>query len=258
MVAVYILAGVLGLCVGSFLNVVIYRVPNGMSLAKPPSHCPQCGTRIKWYDNIPVLSYCFLGGKCRSCGAHIPFRYTLVELANALLWLACVFAFWERSIPYACIAAVACSVFLCVACIDLEHMLVFDRFVVILAALGVASIFFDGFAPWWSHLVGGGGGGLVLLLIGLVLTKLLKKDALGGGDVKLVAAFGLLLGWEKLLLGLLVASLTASVALLVLRLVRKDERGREYPFAPFLVFGAAVAMFVGELVIEWYLSLFIA
>lgn len=255
MIAVYILAGLLGLCVGSFLNVVIYRVPNGMSVVSPPSHCPKCDKPIKWYDNIPVLSYCILRGKCRYCGEHISFRYTVVELLNAALWLLSVWLFWESSIPYACIAAAASSVFICVAFIDLEHMLVFDRFVIILAALGVAGIFFDSFTVWWSHLVGGLGGGLILFLLGWALTKILKKDALGGGDVKLVAACGLLLGWEKLVLSMLIASLSASFVLLVLRLVRKDERGMEYPFAPFIVAGALVALFAGEFIINWYLQL---
>ena len=86
-VVALILAGVLGLCVGSFLNVVIYRLPNGMNLAKPASHCPKCKKEIKWYDNIPVLSYIILGGKCRNCKTHISFRYTLVELLNAILWV---------------------------------------------------------------------------------------------------------------------------------------------------------------------------
>ena len=90
LVFTYVLTGLLGLCIGSFLNVVIYRVPLGMSVVYPPSHCPKCDYKLKWYDNIPVLSYCLLGGKCRSCGEHISFRYTVVELANMLLWLASV------------------------------------------------------------------------------------------------------------------------------------------------------------------------
>ena len=100
LIVTYILAGLVGLCVGSFLNVVIYRVPNDMSLAKPASHCPKCGYVLHWYDNIPILSYLMLGGKCRKCKEHISIRYTLVEIFNMLLWLLSVYLFWEELLEY--------------------------------------------------------------------------------------------------------------------------------------------------------------
>ena len=140
-IVTYLLTAIFGLCVGSFLNVVIYRVPAGLSLATPASHCPQCKHMIRRRDNVPVLSYLFLRGKCRDCGAHIPFRYTAVELANAALWLLSVYLFWGRSIPFAVLAALCCSTLICVFFIDLSHMLVFDRFVLILLALGAAATF---------------------------------------------------------------------------------------------------------------------
>ena len=105
LVVAYVFAGLFGICIGSFLNVVIYRVPNGMSVAFPGSHCPKCGYQLKWYDNIPVLSYLMLGGKCRGCKERISPRYATVELANMLLWLLSVALFWERSIVFACVAA---------------------------------------------------------------------------------------------------------------------------------------------------------
>ena len=108
------MASILGLCVGSFLNVVIYRVPNKMSLAYPPSHCTTCDYTLKWYDNIPVLSYIMLGGRCRSCKTHISFRYTAVEIANMLLWLLSVLLFWEESIAMAVIAALSSTLFICI------------------------------------------------------------------------------------------------------------------------------------------------
>ena len=98
LICAYVLSGILGLCVGSFLNVVIYRWPNNMSIAKPSSHCPTCKYELRWYDNIPVLSYLMLGGKCRSCKTHISFRYTAVEVANTVLWLLCAFLFWRHSL----------------------------------------------------------------------------------------------------------------------------------------------------------------
>ena len=254
LICAYVLSGIFGLCVGSFLNVVIYRLPNKMSLAKPNSHCPTCKYELRWYDNIPVLSYVMLGGKCRSCKTHISFRYTAVELANTVLWLLCTFLFWEKSIPLACIYMIVCSVFLCVFFIDLEHQIIFDRFQIILLVLGVASIFFDKDYGWLSHIIGGVSGFAVFYLISWGFEKLCGKEGLGGGDVKLAGVVGLLLGWERLLLGLLIATIPAAVIMLILSKGKKVEN-RQFPFAPFLVVGFGVSMLFGTQIIGWYLSL---
>lgn len=257
LIAIYVLTGVLGICVGSFLNVVIYRVPNGMSLAFPASHCPACNYALKWYDNIPVLSYIILGGKCRSCKARISPRYAAVELANMLLWLLAVLVFWERSPVLAVIAALASSLMICVFFIDLEHKLVFDRFVIMIGILGIVSCFFDPAYGWLSHLIGGAVGFISFFGIAWAFEKLRGIEGLGGGDIKLTAVCGLLLGWQRLLLSVLVASVSASIVLLILSRIKNDpENGEsaEYPFAPFLTFGFALAMFFGEAIIEWYLT----
>ena len=254
LLCVYVLSGILGLCVGSFLNVVIYRLPHNMSLAKPGSHCPSCKYELHWYDNIPVLSYLMLGGKCRKCKTHISFRYTAVELANTLLWLLCVFLFWEKSIPLACIYIIVLSVFICVFFIDLEHQIIFDRFQIILLILGVASIFFDKDFGWLSHVIGGVVGFAVFYLISWGFEKLCGKEGLGGGDVKLAGVVGLLLGWERLLLGLLIATIPAAVIMLILSKGKKGEN-RQFPFAPFLVVGFGASMLFGTQIIDWYLAL---
>ena len=252
---IYILTALTGLCVGSFLNVVIYRVPEKMSLSKPASHCPKCGYKLKWYDNIPVLSYCILGGKCRSCKEHISFRYTAVEVMNALLWVASVAVFWKESIPYACLCAAACSVCIVIAFIDIEHMLIFDRFQIILAVLAAAMIPFDTHIVWYSHLIGMGAGFIVFLAFALAGKKVFGRDALGGGDVKLAAVMGLMLGWEKLVISVLIASVLGSAVLLILRRARSDESTKEYPFGPFLVFGLLISVFLGNMLLKWYTGL---
>lgn len=254
LICAYVLSGIFGLCVGSFLNVVIYRLPNKMSLAKPNSHCPTCKYELRWYDNIPVLSYVMLGGKCRSCKTHISFRYTAVELANTVLWLLCTFLFWEKSIPLACIYMIVCSVFLCVFFIDLEHQIIFDRFQIILLVLGVASIFFDKDYGWLSHVIGGASGFALFYLISWGFEKLCGKEGLGGGDVKLAGVVGLLLGWERFLLGLLLATIPAAVIMLILSKGKRGE-SRQFPFAPFLVVGFGSSMLFGTQIIGWYLSL---
>lgn len=252
---VYLLAGVLGLCVGSFLNVVIYRLPKGMSLAVPGSHCTACGYSLKWYDNIPVLSYLFLGGKCRKCGVAISPRYMLVELTNGLLWLLCVRLFWQSQPGYAVVSALVLSVLICVFCIDWEHLLIFDRFVLLIALAGLAMLFFDEFARWQDHVIGAlsFGGGFGLIYFGVLW--LLKKEGLGFGDVKLAFAAGLLLGWQRMLLAILVASVSGSILLMLLRRAKHHEKDHEYPFGPFLVTGIALALLAGEPIIRWYLTL---
>ena len=255
MLCVYILSTIVGLCVGSFLNVVIYRLPNGMNLAKPDSHCTTCDYVLRWYDNIPVLSYIMLGGKCRSCGQRISPRYMIVEIVNGLLWLLSAHLFWSESPVYAVMSALVLSTLICIFFIDLEHLLIFNRFVIIIGVAGIVAIFFDGFTVWYDHLIGAAafGGGFALIYYGALL--ILKREGLGFGDVKLALAAGLLLGWQKMLFAMLIASVGASIVLLIVRRVRGDEEGHEYPFGPFLAVGIATALLVGGPVISWYLSL---
>lgn len=256
-VVAYIMASVVGLCVGSFLNVVIYRLPNKMSLAFPPSHCTSCDYTLKWYDNIPVLSYIMLGGKCRGCKSRISPRYMLVEIFNALLWVLSVLMFWEievKAIIYTCMAVVVSSVLICIFFIDLEHMIIYNRFTFTVAVCGLVAAGLNT-TRWYDHLIGAAAGAIVFLAIYFGSILIIKREGLGFGDVKLAAAAGLLLGWQKFLLAMLIASVVGSIVLLVLRAVRKDEQGREYPFAPFIVAGMLFALFFGDPVINWYLGL---
>ncbi len=257
-VVTVILTGLIGLCVGSFLNVVIYRVPLGMSVAKPASHCPQCNYMLKWYDNVPVFSYAFLGGRCRNCRCRISPRYTVVEIGNMLLWLACLWRFgmdgW-RDIVCAATAAVACSVCLCVAFIDWEHQLIFDRFQIILGVMAIGFTVADTGTAWWSHLIGGAAGFLLFFGVGALFSHLLGQEALGGGDIKFAGVAGLFLGWERFLLMLLLSSVSASVSMLIRRRREADGERKTYPFGPFLTVGFAVALLFGSFIISTYLHL---
>lgn len=251
----YILGGIYGLCVGSFLNVVIYRLPLGMNLAKPRSHCPHCGYTLRARDNIPVLSYLFLGGRCHQCRAPISPRYTAVELLNMVLWLLAVDLFYDRSFVLTCAVAVAASAMLSIFFIDLAHMLIPDSLVITLLLCGILATVFDPDYPWYSHLIGLFVGFLFFYGIYALFYYGLGKDALGGGDIKLAAAAGLLLGWERLLLGLVLSSLSAAVVLLILSRRTGAARDREYPFGPFLTVGFALALYVGRPIIQAYLGL---
>lgn len=257
-IVAYVMFAIVGLCVGSFLNVVIYRVPNKINLAFPASHCTTCSYTLKWYDNIPVVSYLMLGGKCRSCKQRISLRYMLVEIFNSLLWILSVFMFWDSTAVgriYAITAAVVSSVLICIFFIDLEYMLIFNRFTIIVAVSGLSTMFTDSFTEWYDHLIGALAGGAVFLAIYFGAILILKREGLGFGDVKLAAAAGFMLGWQKLIFAMLIASVVGSIVLLLLKLIRKDEKNKEYPFGPFISAGVLFALFFGSLVINWYLGL---
>ncbi len=258
MLCVYILTGLFGLCVGSFLNVVIYRLPNGMSLSKPASHCTQCNYALKWYDNIPVLSYIFLGGRCRKCKVQISPRYILVEISNAFFWLLSVFIFWNESIPYAVMTAIVSSVLICIFYIDLEHMLIFNRFTILVALGGFLGIYSDAFTKWYDHLIGAAVGGLLFFALYYGCILFLKKEGLGFGDVKYAAAAGFLLGWQKFILAILIASIAGAIVMTILNRAKNSEKGTEHPFGPYLATGTLVSLFFGNQIIEWYMELLLS
>ena len=249
-----VLSVIYGLCVGSFLNVVIYRLPIELSLAKPSSHCPQCKKSISWYDNIPVLSYIILGGKCRNCKTHISFRYTIVEISNAVLWWASVYLFWQQSIVFAVCSALSCSILIAIFFIDLEHMVIPDILNLLLAVLGVVAIFSGDGIAWYERLIGLAVGALFFGSMKIISKLLLGRDGMGGGDVLLMGAAGLLLGWKSLLLSMLISSVVASIVLVTLS-VKNKEKNKEYPFAPFLCGGIIIALLFGERIINWYFSM---
>lgn len=254
---IYILSGVLGLCVGSFLNVVIYRLPNGMNLSKPGSHCTSCDYSLRWYDNIPVLSYLMLGGKCRKCKAPISPRYMIVEILNAVLWLVAAWLFWERSPAYAIAAAVVSSTLICIFYIDLEHMLIFNRFTLIVAAGGVVAMLTDSGTVWYDHLIGAAAGAAVFLGLYYGALVVLKKEGIGFGDVKYAAAAGLLLGWQKFILMILMASVAAAILMSLLNRIQKAEKQTEHPFGPYLAVGTLISMLAGDAIISWYVGLIV-
>ncbi len=258
-----VLFAVFGLCIGSFLNVVVYRLPREMNLAKPASHCPGCGHRLAWYDNIPLLSFLILRGKCRYCGEPISPRYFIVELTNCLLWLCCALSFYGVSVWYALVCATALSVLLAMALIDMEQMFIPDSLQLALLALAVAAIFLGDLAPrdkLYGLLLGGG----MFLLFYFLCFPLFGREGLGFGDVKLMACAGLLLGWKACFIAIVIAVLFALADILMKRLILisphdslpRQEAG-EFAFAPYLAYGAAVALFFGNAIADWYAAFFI-
>ena len=261
-ISIMVLTVLVGLAVGSFLNVVIYRLPRDMSLSKPASHCPKCEQKIKWYDNIPLLSFIILKGKCRHCGEKISLRYPAVELFNALIWFLCLTLFTNVVIPsMACnwlrfaVSLVACSALISIFGCDLDSMLIPDVLQFVLLACGLVLLLDNpSFDNILSKVIGFFGAGLLFYLVRLIYQLIHKKEGLGFGDVELAAVGGLLLGGPEMIYALLIACVGGGIILIIISLIKKNKEV-QYPFGVFLTTGIMVALFSGEYVVNWYLSL---
>lgn len=258
-----IAAFVLGSVFGSFANVVIWRLPRGESLVSPGSHCPQCDAPINWYDNVPVLSWLVLRGRCRACGGPISWRYPAVELASGALWAAAVLA-WGVSLR-ALFGIALFYLSLILSAIDLDYRRLPNALVAALAAFGVLGIGLAVLGIPACPLVGSAAGpraatsavlGLLLgggvpLVAALVYERLRGRAGLGMGDVKLLAAYGLYLG-PYVLMALFIGSLVGAVV----GIARKGRaRDAAIPFGPFLALGATVTALWGEPLLAAYLRL---
>ena len=246
------LAVLFGAVVGSFLNVVIHRLPRRESMVLPPSHCPTCSVAIAFYDNIPIISYLFLGGRCRSCRARISPRYPIVEAANALLWALVVQRFGIGVEGF--VWAAYCSALLVVTGIDLDHRLIPDVITLPGMALGLGAslimpiTFLDSLA---ALLLGGG----FFYAVAVISDFVLGKPGMGGGDIKLTAMMGAFLGVKHVAFAVLAALCSGSIVAIILIAAGIKTRKDVIPFGPYLALGGITALFWGEPVIEWYLRL---
>lgn len=240
----YIYAGLFGLLIGSFLNVCIWRIPRRESLWSPGSHCPSCNRPVRYYDNIPVLSYLILGGRCRSCRAGISSRYPLVELLNAGGYLLLIWRYgWGGP---TLIYAALYSALIVITFIDLDHQIIPDRITLPGIALGMLAAVYlpHGFLSGFAGLLIG--GGLFYLI------AVLSGGGMGGGDIKMIAMVGAFLGWKAVLLTIFVGATAGSVVGLGLMLFGGRDRKTPVPFGPFLSLGTAVFIFWGHEIIDWY------
>ncbi|MCB9366875.1 MAG: prepilin peptidase [Calditrichaeota bacterium] len=251
-VPVYLVVAFLGACFGSFANVLIYRLPAEVSLIKPPSRCPHCEKDIAWYDNIPVVSWLMLRAKCRHCKAPISIQYPLIEAVSAGL---AVLAVWKFGLSYSGMAHGLLFIgLLSLIIIDLRHWLLPFAITIPLTVIAlIGSAFFD-MLPLKVSLIGAGVGFGVFLLLMLGGQWILKKEAMGGGDVVFGAMAGSFVGWQLVLLMMFVASALGTLLALFLLLLRKDVVGRSIPFGPFLAIALVICLFWGHYAIEWYIG----
>jgi leader peptidase (prepilin peptidase)/N-methyltransferase len=249
----------LGLSIGSFANVCIYRIPRKMSLVRPRSSCPKCNTPIKPWHNIPVLSFIFLGGKCKYCGEKISRRYPIIELISGILYLwAFYHLFYRGHNLYLFIAALYLSAaFLIIFFIDLDHRIIPDSISLSGIVIGFAMSFLPGMPlSWLQALIGILVGGGVFLTVAEIGDRIFKKESMGGGDIKLAAMMGAFVGWKGILLVMGIGSfLGAVVGGLALAMAKDKESARTVPFGPFLVVAALIVFYWGNDLINAYLKL---
>jgi len=241
-------AAALGACIGSFLNVVIYRVPRGRSLVHPGSRCPACDAAIRPWDNIPVLSWLWLRGRCRRCQSSIAWRYPAVEALTAAVAMLCAWRFgpsWQALTMFGLLAAM-----IAVAFIDWEHMIIPDG--ISLGFLGVGLLIAPVIGPGlWPAVVGALVGGGLLLAVGWIWEKTRGVEAMGGGDIKLMGAVGAFLGAVPVLLVIFLGAFFGAIFGTVL--MRRDGQAR-IAFGTFLAAATLVVVFVGDAAVDWYLA----
>jgi leader peptidase (prepilin peptidase) / N-methyltransferase len=246
----YVTLFILGLVLGSFYNVCIYRLPREESIAWPGSRCPHCRHPLSLLDNMPLVSFLLLKGSCRYCQTPISYQYPLVE---GVTGVATVLIGWKFGLSWGFIQALfLVSALLIVSFIDLSHQIISDWITYPGIGMGLIFSWLAGSPGLWSSLIGllTGGGLLWLLAVGYQL--LAKKEGMGGGDIKLLAMIGAFLGWPGVLVTLLLGSFLGTLAGIVLILIWKKDRTYAVPFGPFLSGGAVIHLFFGTALLNWY------
>ncbi len=242
-----------GLAFGSFLTAVIYRLPRRIRVRSGRSRCPACGTRLRWYHNVPILSYFVLGGKCAFCGRRISLTYPLVESLNTLLYL---YFLWQFGLNFSfLISALLASTMLAIFFIDLEFQIIPDLITIPGMAVGLLVSLIPGGVDLLESIIGLLVGGGSLYLMAVLGDWLFKKESMGGGDIKMAAMLGAFLGWGKIIFIFIAAAVIAVVASgLIMMFSSRLRRTRVVPFGPFLASATVLAIAYGDRIIALYLS----
>lgn len=247
-----VLIFILGLIVGSFSNVCIYRIPRNESIIYPASHCPKCRSNISPKDNIPLLSYILLKGRCRNCKSKISIQYPIVELLTGLIYLI-IYLVYGLSIQ-SLIYIILSSALIIIAFIDLNEQIVPDVISLPGIVIGFILSFLVPYISFVNSALGVVVGGGIILIIGLAGSLIFKKEAMGGGDVKLAAMIGAFLGWRYIIISLFLGFFLGALAGIILILSKIKSREDVVPFGPFIVLGSFITLLWGEKIISWYIG----
>jgi leader peptidase (prepilin peptidase)/N-methyltransferase len=244
---------VLGLIVGSFSNVCIYRIPRNESVIYPASHCPKCRTKIKPVDNIPLLSYILLKGRCHNCGSKISIQYPVVEFLTGLIYLI-IYLTYGLSIQ-SLVYIILASALIIIAFIDLQEQIIPDIISLPGIVVGLILSFIVPYISFINSALGALVGGGIILIIAWVGSIIFKKEAMGGGDVKLTAMIGAFLGWRYTIISLFLGFFLGALAGIILIMTKIKKREDAIPFGPFIVLGSIITFLCGEKIINWYMGI---
>lgn len=238
-----------GIIIGSFLNVCIYRIPLKKNIVKTPSHCTQCGYRLQWYELIPIMSYLFLRGRCRKCGSKISIQYPIIEGLNGVLY---VWVFLIHGLtPVSVIYCLCVSALIVMSVIDFRTYMIPAGINIFLGIAGIIRVLYD-FENYMDYIIGSVGVSGFLLLIYIIT----RGKGIGGGDIKLMAVIGLILGWKYNILAFVLGCILGSVIHLIrMRVSKKD---RVLAFGPYLSAGIMIAILYGKPITDWYIGLYIS
>lgn len=243
----------LGFAVGSFLNVCIYRLPRGESVVSPPSRCPSCGQGLRWFDNVPVLGWLLLRGRCRHCGEPISSMYPLVEATTGLVF---ALQYWQLGWqPLLAVRLLFAGAMIVLFVIDLQHRILPNVITLPGVVIGLAaSLFLE--PGLRSALLGVAAGAGVLWVVGEAYFRIRGEEGMGMGDVKMLAMVGAFLGWQQMLVTLLLASLTGSVVGGGMILLQRGNMKYALPLGSFLAAGALAATHIGRALLDWYVGFY--
>ncbi len=243
---------IVGLIFGSFYNVCIYRLPLNQSVIYPPSHCTSCNNRLQAIDLIPVFSFLLLKGRCRHCGEKISIEYMLIELFTGFMFALgyIKFGLTLYLLVYICLI----SLLIVITFIDLQHQIIPDSALIVALALGLIFTITNISTSFKEAILGMILGGGFFLAVAVLSQLILKKDGLGGGDIKLMGVIGLYLGWRLTVLSILLSIYSGGILGLILILTGIKKRGDYIPFGPFIAIGTAITMFFGNEIINWYVK----
>lgn len=249
LILLYIYSFLIGICIASFINVVIWRVPQGLSFVKGRSYCPSCNHQLTWMDLFPVFSYLFLRGKCRYCGAKIPARDTLLEVLGGIIGLYCFYHFqftWDTLVVFSIF-----MIMVAITMIDFDTMTIPNGLIIaLIVPIGIFTVLHPELSLM-SRV-----SGFFIVSLPMYLLTVLIPDCFGGGDIKLIAVCGFLLGWKLTLLAFFISVLIGGGYAVYLLISKKSKKGSHIAFGPYLCVGIMVSLLYGNAIIQWYLALF--
>lgn len=246
---------VIGTIAGSFLSMLVYRIPHGLSIISPGSFCDTCNIPLKWYENVPIVSYIVTLGKCKYCGTHHSLFYPLLEIFMGILF---IYTFdYAQNIPHFIYLVSILMILLGICIIDIKHFIIPDKLLITASILSVGYYVYAVKLGILNYLLGAFIIFSILFLIRIGSHYLYKKEAFGFGDVKLGALLGFILGWKAALIAIFFGFVIAGIFIVILTILRKIKRKSYLPFGPFLIMGAVIHLFFGKIIIFWYLNFFL-